>query len=376
MPRDTQHAAAIEAAAKAMWEADDSAYVERAAREGRQVGRVAWEDATDPVTQPEYRGKARAAYGAARSGEAEGDGATVERVAAALWTKATEQEIERTGTDFNVAHMRYEDAEEWRKVWVRGQAQAVLDVFAEPRQDQPVDRASGELQPSWTLLYTDEDGWTVAEVWNAGALTNDGRNAITVVAKHPEWLLAEHPEPQGTASPVPTSTRTEPPSSSGIASRVGGLRQGAGDSFAEHPATPQLVRVWIDRQHYDFKWRVVTGARLRHAASIPDDFELWYEAPVPDCQDVQVPEDQGFALLNDARFYSTPRHIQAGAEHPETSEGGKDVEPDDPERQYMERVLEAARRVLPRGGGARPCARRDLHARRREWNEPARRRLR
>jgi uncharacterized metal-binding protein len=69
-----------------------------------------------------------AAYDAARSGERWRaiDGTPVERVAAALWTKATEQEIERTGTDFNVAHIRYEDAEEWRKVWVRGQAQAVL----------------------------------------------------------------------------------------------------------------------------------------------------------------------------------------------------------------------------------------------------------
>lgn len=76
---------------------------------------------------------------------------------------------------------------------VLGPASA-LSQHPEPRQDQPVDRASGKREPSWTLLYTDEDGWTVAEVWNAGALTNDGRNAITVIAKHPEWLPAEHPE--------------------------------------------------------------------------------------------------------------------------------------------------------------------------------------
>lgn len=55
--------------------------------------------------------------------------ATVERIAEALWSKATEQQIESTGTDFNVACMHYKDAEEWRKVWVRGQANAVLDVL-------------------------------------------------------------------------------------------------------------------------------------------------------------------------------------------------------------------------------------------------------
>lgn len=57
----------IERAAVAMWEADDAAYVERAAKEGRQVGRVLWEDANDPVTQPDYRRKASAALTAARS---------------------------------------------------------------------------------------------------------------------------------------------------------------------------------------------------------------------------------------------------------------------------------------------------------------------
>jgi len=74
------------------------------------------------------------------------------------------------------------------------------------------------------------------------------------------------------------------------------------------------VRVWIDGQHYDFNRRLTTGTRLRRAAGIPDDFELWYEAPVPDREDVLVPKGQGFALLDGARYYSSPRTIQAGSE--------------------------------------------------------------
>ena len=71
--------------------------------------------------------------------------------------------------------------------------------------------------------------------------------------------------------------------------------------------------MWIDRQFYDFNGRIATGARLRRAAGIPDDHEIWYEAPTPDREDVRVPEDQGFALLQDARFYSSPKNISTGA---------------------------------------------------------------
>jgi hypothetical protein len=68
----------------------------------------------------------------------------VEVVASALWATATEQEIKRTGTDFNVAHMRYEDAEDWRKVFVREQARAAIAAYLSV-QEQPDERVRGVL---------------------------------------------------------------------------------------------------------------------------------------------------------------------------------------------------------------------------------------
>lgn len=190
MPRDAQHEAAIEAAAEASWRSGVS---EDANWELLTSGQQAM------VREEWAAGKA--AYDAARSGEREG-----EQLYGREDAQAAIRALLKAGGWVRGGFMH----------WLKGAPSHIL----------------AEL-----LNELDKEGWH---------LRRDG------TARHESALEhgADHPEPrQDQPSPVPTSTRTEPPSS-GITSRVGGLRQGAGELADVLRKVAASLRAHPDSAHY------------------------------------------------------------------------------------------------------------------------------
>lgn len=198
MPRDTQHEAAIEAAAKELYESMFSA-----------ADNKTWTTLDEGVRasmRDEVR-RSRAAFDAARSGEAEGE--------AGVWaTVVINDAFEPTEiTDVKFLEELSETGISLERLFIRpGRSVAALAEHPEPRQDQPVARASGgaklnqTLRPCFiasngdTLILTDEQAANVSRILSEHPEPPDrspgwtARKAITMRDPYDEIPEAEHPE--------------------------------------------------------------------------------------------------------------------------------------------------------------------------------------